>query len=151
MLFFCHILLDLTLTLAMTGVGAIPSWCEPWAGQAVVYIENPSKPIEPPTVGQLKELWRISGYADRNEEVFGTIAQVLCDEESSEYVRDSQLHNLKKLSSDGEYLFQTGRDATSRGFAVRYQPFFFRVERWTFFAGRRSVYSPVGAYESGNT
>jgi hypothetical protein len=64
---------------------------------------------------ELDELWRIGGYAERDEEVFGTIVQVLCDSRFNVYILDSQLNTLKKFSSNGDHVAQIGREGDGPG------------------------------------
>ena len=98
---------------------ALPAVAGDWKGtdevlDGVRVIGNPAEPVEPVIESTPKELWRIGGDTDDEDEFFGVISQILSDDAGNVYLLDSQLNEIKVFSPDGEYLRSLGRDRAER-------------------------------------
>ena len=91
-----------------------------WKGKeekrgGVRFIINPAEPMESPLSATPKELWRIGGDTDDEDEFFGVISQLLTDAKGNIYLLDSQLKQVKVFSADGEFQKTFGRDGEGPG------------------------------------
>ncbi len=99
---------------------AAPSLAADWKGEETVKdgvrcVVNPAEPIEPLSTSVLKELWRIGGDTDDEDEFFGVISQIQTDEAGNIYLLDSQLNQVKVFSRDGEFIRDIGREGEGPG------------------------------------
>ena len=91
-----------------------------WSGtdavvEGVRTIQNPATPVEPPARVEMKELWRIGGDTDNEDEFFGVISKILADGDGNVYLLDSQLHEIKIFSPDGEFVRTIGAEGEGPG------------------------------------
>ena len=99
---------------------ALPAVAGDWKGtdevlDGVRVIGNPAEPMEPVIESTPKELWRIGGDTDDEDEFFGVISQILSDDAGNVYLLDSQLNEIKVFTPDGEYLRSLGREGEGPG------------------------------------
>ena len=99
---------------------ALPAVAGDWKGtdevlDGVRVIGNPAEPMEPVIESTPKELWRIGGDTDDEDEFFGVISQILSDDAGNVYLLDSQLNEIEVFSPDGEYLRSLGREGEGPG------------------------------------
>lgn len=97
-----------------------PTWAADWTGKTetrdgVLHVINPAAPIQPGETSEPKELWRLGGDTDDEDEFFGVIAQILSDQAGNIYVLDSQLAEVKIYTSDGEFVRSIGREGEGPG------------------------------------
>jgi hypothetical protein len=66
---------------------------------------------------KLREIWRVGGEDDDNEElpIFGMIGGVECDVDGNVYVLDKQLSHIVVLAPDGRFLRTIGRKGEGPG------------------------------------
>jgi hypothetical protein len=69
----------------------------------------------PPATSAPKELWRIGGDTDDEDEFFGVITQLLTDAKGNVYLLDSQLNHVKVFSPSGEFVRTIGREGEGPG------------------------------------
>jgi hypothetical protein len=81
----------------------------------VPHIMNTAKPIESPKIVELKEMWRIGGDTDNDDELFGVIVHLLTDGRGNVYVLDKQLAQVKIFSKEGEFIRDIGREGDGPG------------------------------------
>ncbi len=98
----------------------LPAHAAKWKGQetkkdGILHILNPSEPADEAKTVELKELWRIGGDTDDEDEFFGVISKILTDEKGNVYLLDSQLHLVKIFSKDGEFIREIGRQGEGPG------------------------------------
>lgn len=109
----------LALSLAIVAV-AVQVEAGTWKGKEITkegakYIVNPAEGMEKATTSELKELWRIGGDTDSDEEFFGVISRVLLDGAGNVYVLDTQLSQVNIYTEDGEYLNTIGAEGEGPG------------------------------------
>lgn len=91
-----------------------------WKGReevrdGAVHVLNPADGMEPPVNVELKELWRIGGDTDNEDEFFGVINRIMADADGNIYLLDQQLSEVRIFTSDGEYLNTIGREGEGPG------------------------------------
>ncbi|MEJ2721406.1 MAG: 6-bladed beta-propeller, partial [bacterium] len=99
---------------------ATASFAADWQGEDTVKdgvrcLISPAEPMEEPSTSALKELWRIGGDTDDEDEFFGVISQIQTDEAGDIYLLDSQLNQVKIFSPDGEFIRDIGREGEGPG------------------------------------
>lgn len=80
----------------------------------VLYVSNPSRPLETPSTLEADELWRFGGDDD-DDMVFGVLGHVASDADGNVYMLDIQLDEVLVLSPDGEYIRTIGRSGEGPG------------------------------------
>ena len=96
------------------------AWAGSWKGQETtkdgeLHIMNPAETMEKPGEVKMKELWRLGGDTDDEDEFFGVIVRITSDSQGNIYALDSQLSEVKIYSPDGEYLNSIGREGEGPG------------------------------------
>jgi hypothetical protein len=87
------------------------------------HIENPAEPAEGNVTYRLRELWRAGG---EDEEIFfGSVAQVLADEDGDIYLLDTQLSEVQVYSPTGQHLRTLSREGDGPGEVRRPGDMFF--------------------------
>ncbi len=91
-----------------------------WKGEEVtkegiLHVMNPATPMESSKTFKLKELWRIGGDTDDEDEFFGVIGQILVDDKGNVYLLDSQLSLIKIFNKNGEFIREIGREGEGPG------------------------------------
>jgi len=91
-----------------------------WSGRetttdGVRHVENPATPQYGSVTVDLEELWRIGGETDADGEFFGVLGQITADGDGNVYLLDSQLHEVKIFSRDGEYVRTIGHEGEGPG------------------------------------
>jgi hypothetical protein len=81
----------------------------------VEYIINPETGMDSPVTFTLKELWRVGGDSESEEEFFGVINQLTADRDGNVYLLDRQLSEVKVFSPNGEYSRTLGREGEGPG------------------------------------
>lgn len=99
---------------------ALPVSAADWAGNettvdGVLTVHNPTTPVEPPARVDMKELWRIGGDTDDDDEFFGVIAKVITDADGNVYLLDTQLHEIKVFSPSGSFIRSMGAEGEGPG------------------------------------
>jgi hypothetical protein len=89
----------------------------------VVHVHNGAKPAEGTVTRQLEELWRAGGEED--DIFFGSIPQVLADEQGNLYLLDGQLSEVKVYGPDGTFLRTLSREGEGPGEVRRPADMFF--------------------------
>jgi hypothetical protein len=105
--------------LALAGATTVSQAGE-WNGsietrEGVEYVLNSKTGLDEPLALTLKELWRIGGDTESEDEFFGVINQVATDHDGNVYVLDRQLSEVKVYSPDGAYLKTIGREGEGPG------------------------------------
>jgi hypothetical protein len=108
------------LTLFVLAAIAPPALADEWKGKEDLrdgarYMVNPNEPMQSSLSSTPKELWRIGGDTDDEDEFFGVITQLLTDEEGNVYLLDSQLNQVKVFSAAGKLLRTIGREGEGPG------------------------------------
>jgi len=89
-------------------------WCgEELLVDGVVHIRNGAEPASGVETVTLAEIWRAGGEDD--DIFFGSIAQVLADDEGHIYVMDSQLCEVHVYADNGEHLKVLSREGDGPG------------------------------------
>jgi hypothetical protein len=79
-----------------------------------VRVANPF--IAPSTrVVQLKELWRVGGESEADEETFGLISDVVVDSHGNVYLLDRQANDIRVFSARGAFIRSFGREGEGPG------------------------------------
>jgi hypothetical protein len=78
-------------------------------------VVNPAEPMEKAVIATAKELWRIGGETDDENEFFGVITQLLTDKKGDVYLLDAQLNQVKVFSASGEFIRSIGREGEGPG------------------------------------
>ncbi len=141
-------------------VGALVLLCAPWAfgaqwqgteskdADGVVHVVSPADPSDGNKTVELKELWRIGGDTDDDDQIFGLISKILTDDKGDLYALDSQLSEIKVFSPEGEYLRTIGREGEGPGEFRGAQDMFFlpsgNIAVLQVFPGRLVVLKPDG-------
>lgn len=102
--------------LVFTGFG----FAAEWRGKARVvdgvrYVDNPADGMLPPLVTEAKELWRVGGDADDENETFGVIEALAVDSKGDVYLLDRQLSVVRVFTANGEYARSIGREGEGPG------------------------------------
>lgn len=134
--------------------------CAPWAfgaqwqgtetkdADGVVHVLSPAAPSDGNKTVELKELWRIGGDTDDEDQIFGLISKILTDDKGDLYALDSQLSEIKVFSPEGEYLRTIGREGEGPGEFRGAQDMFFlpsgNIAVLQVFPGRLVVLKPDG-------
>jgi len=97
-----------------------PAQAGQWKGsevqkEGVTHVINPAAPAEDPSKSTARELWRLGGDTDDDDEFFGVISVILTDEEENVYLLDSQLNHVMIYSPTGEFLREIGREGEGPG------------------------------------
>jgi hypothetical protein len=114
--------LNLTVltTLLLLSAATSSAWAGSWKGEEVqkdgaLHIMNPAETMEEPGEIKMKELWRLGGDTDDEDEFFGVIVRIASDSQGNIYLLDSQLSEVKIYSPEGEYLTSIGREGEGPG------------------------------------
>jgi hypothetical protein len=104
----------------MTLLIAEPSRSATWEGReevrdGIVHVLNPATPMNGSVTIELKELWRLGGDTDDEDEFFGLISRITTDEAGNVYLLDTQLSEVKVFSPAGEYVRTLGREGEGPG------------------------------------
>jgi hypothetical protein len=91
-----------------------------WKGKmvkkdGVLHVMNPAEPLDGKNTYELKELWRLGGETDDEDEIFGIITRILTDKDGNVYLLDTQLSEIKVFSPDGEFIRTIGRKGEGPG------------------------------------
>lgn len=78
-------------------------------------VHNSETATLPPQEVQCRELWRVGGESEIEEEFFGFIADIIADAKGNVYLVDSQLSAVRVFSADGAYLRTIGREGQGPG------------------------------------
>ena len=80
----------------------------------VLQVRNP---LEAPSARTLtlEKLWKIGGYSESDEELFGVIVDLATDVKGRVYLLDMQLAEVKVFAPDGGYLRTIGREGDGPG------------------------------------
>jgi hypothetical protein len=111
-----------TAAVALLVLGGIlsPAAAGDWKGseetkEGVLHVMNPAQPANGSVTVTPKELWRIGGDTDDENQLFGVIIRVTSDEDGNIYLLDLQLSEVKVFSPDGKYLRTLGREGEGPG------------------------------------
>ena len=115
-----RILFALALGLATLAVSGAPASAGTWKGQetqkdGALHVANPATGMESPVTVDLKELWRLGGESENEEEFFGVIVRVTTDPKGNIYVLDNQLSEVKVYDPSGKYSKTIGREGEGPG------------------------------------
>jgi hypothetical protein len=93
---------------------------EKWQGKEVtkegaLHVMNPYNAMESPKTITPKELWRLGGETDDEDELFGLISRIITDDDGNVYLLDTQLSEVKVFSPDGSFLRTIGREGEGPG------------------------------------
>jgi len=123
--FRMHPARDATLAALAAAALALLAWipavlATPWKGQQVqkegaTHVMNPGTGVEAPATVELKELWRLGGESESDEEFFGVISQIATDAKGNVYVLDAQLSQVKVYDSGGNFLRTVGHEGEGPG------------------------------------
>ena len=91
-----------------------------WKGQetqkdGIPYISNPATGTESPVTVDLKELWRLGGESENEDEFFGVILRIATDPKGNIYALDGQLSEIKVYDPNGKFLKKLGREGEGPG------------------------------------
>jgi len=91
----------------------VPAGAGTWKGQETqkdgsLYVTNPATGMEAPAMVDLKELWRLGGESEDENEFFGVIVRITTDPKGNIYVLDGQLSEVKVYDSSGKFLKKIG-------------------------------------------
>ena len=91
-----------------------------WKGQEVqkdgaLHVVNPATGMESPATVELKELWRLGGESESEDEFFGVITQIETDAKGNVYALDTQLSEVKVYDANGAFLRKLGREGEGPG------------------------------------
>ncbi|MCP4550187.1 MAG: 6-bladed beta-propeller [bacterium] len=116
--------LVLTLSLMLLFSMAQSPQAAKWKGSeveidGVKHMKNPAKGMEKAKSVELKELWRIGGDTDDEDEFFGFIQALTSDADGNIYLLDGQLNEVKAFSADGEFIMTFGREGEGPGEFIR--------------------------------
>jgi len=81
----------------------------------VRHIRNPGESVRGRAVYEPEEVWRLGGFSEADEELFGVIGHVLIDDQDYVYILDSQLSEVRVFNIEGEYLRTIGREGEGPG------------------------------------
>ncbi|MFH1754456.1 MAG: 6-bladed beta-propeller [Candidatus Latescibacterota bacterium] len=115
-----RILMWIFVSIALIPLLAMPAQAADWKGEevqkdGVLHVLNPNKAVEPAKTVELKELWRVGGDTDDEDEFFGVIGTILTDKKGNVYLLDSQLSQVKIFSQSGEFIRNIGREGEGPG------------------------------------
>ena len=101
-------------------VASTPSDAADWKGKnetrdGVLYVVSPAEPMEKALTATAKELWRLGGETEDENEFFGVITQLLTDKKGDVYLLDAQLNQVKVFSASGEFVRSIGREGEGPG------------------------------------
>ncbi len=140
--------------LAATFFFSVPVQAGSWSGTVekdeagIEHVMNPATPIDGSTTLQPKELWRIGGETDDEDEIFGIISRARVDQDGNLYLLDSQLSEIKVFDADGNFLRAIGREGEGPGEFRGAQDMFFlpdgNLAILQVFPGRLVGLSPQG-------
>jgi hypothetical protein len=108
----------LVLLLLLTAAAAADAGT--WKGHeerrdGVLYVSNPTEPADGAASVELRELWRLGGESEADEEFFGVISKVATGPEGNVYLLDQQLSEVRIFTSDGAYVRTIGREGEGPG------------------------------------
>lgn len=109
------------LLMTLVLVWAVPGHAGSWKGEitkdadGVEHVMNPASPADGTTSLQPRELWRIGGETDDEDEIFGIISRARVDADGNLYLLDSQLSEIKVFDPDGNFLRSIGREGEGPG------------------------------------
>lgn len=81
----------------------------------ILHVKNPATPRDGVHSIRLRELWRLGGDSEDDDQFFGVIGQIAMDESGNVYLLDSQLSEVRVFSPEGEYLATLGREGEGPG------------------------------------
>lgn len=115
-----HVFAWLFVLAALAFSIALPAHAGDWKGEetnkeGVLHVVNPDQPSDEAKTVELKELWRIGGDTDDEDQFFGVIAQIITDEKGNVFLLDSQLARVKIFSQSGEFVREIGREGEGPG------------------------------------
>jgi hypothetical protein len=85
------------------------------AGADVPVVSNPATPADGVVELVLEEAWRIGGETENDDEFFGVITQLRCDDEGNVFLLDAQLHEVRVFDAGGELVTVMGREGEGPG------------------------------------
>jgi len=108
------------LAAVLSFTGAVLATAGEWQGKVVTTdgkrtVTNPAKGFKDPSTVAMKELWRLGGDSEDEEEFFGVIADIDIDADGQVYLLDSQLAEVKIYTKDGEYVRSIGHEGEGPG------------------------------------
>ena len=112
--------LALAAGITLLAAAVVPAGAGSWKGQetqkdGALYVTNPATGMEAPATVDLKELWRVGGESENEEEFFGVIVRVTTDPKGNIYVLDNQLSEVKVYDPSGKFLKKIGREGEGPG------------------------------------
>jgi len=115
----CLAIALLTASLVIAGIPAVTA-AGSWKGQEVqkdgaLHVVNPASGFENPVTVDLKEIFRLGGESESEEEFFGVIMRITTDAKNNIYVLDTQLSEVKIYDTNGKYLKTIGREGEGPG------------------------------------
>jgi hypothetical protein len=81
----------------------------------VRHLRNPAESILGRAVYEPEELWRLGGFSEADEELFGVVGDVFVGERDNVYILDSQLSEVRVFNIGGEYIRTIGREGEGPG------------------------------------
>ena len=115
----CFAIALATAALVLTGIPGM-SAAGSWKGQEVqkdgaLHVVSPASGFENPVTVDLKELFRLGGESESDEEFFGVIMRIATDAKDNVYVLDMQLSEVKIYDPNGKYIKTIGRKGEGPG------------------------------------
>ncbi|MCP4546461.1 MAG: 6-bladed beta-propeller [bacterium] len=91
-----------------------------WEGReevidGITHVINPEQPMEKNRFLKPRELWRLGGESEADEEMFGMVRQIRTDSKGNVYILDVQLNEIRIFNADGEYLRTIGQEGEGPG------------------------------------
>jgi len=91
-----------------------------WGGtekieDGIIHVHSPAAPVHERMVYEPEELWRIGGFSEAEEELFGVITDIIVDEQRNVYVLDAQLSEIRVFDIEGDYIRTIGREGEGPG------------------------------------
>jgi hypothetical protein len=91
-----------------------------WEGKeevrdGILHVRNTAQAMLDQVVYETEELWRLGGFSDADQELFGVINDVLVDARDNVYLLDLQLSEVRVFNIDGEYVRTIGREGEGPG------------------------------------
>jgi hypothetical protein len=111
----CTCVLVAALVLGATSVRADSRGVRRVMEDGVEHVYNPSQPLEPPVVYEMKEQWRLASETPDGELVFGMIKDVAVDGRGKVYLLDQALLTVHVVDGAGTYLGHIGRGGEGPG------------------------------------
>ena len=128
----CMLRLNLAVLSVLLLLSATMSsvWAGSWKGEevqkdGVLHVMNPAETTDGSRDVKMKELWRLGGDTDDEDEFFGVIVRITSDSQGNIFLLDSQLSEVKIYTPEGEYLNSIGREGEGPGEFRRPSDMFF--------------------------